>query len=228
MPPRSTKQSVVEVDQSEPELDLGDSRPLRADAERNRRLIVEAAETVFAERGLMAGFDEVARAAGVGVGTVYRRFPQRDDLIDALFADRVQAMVALAESAAAIEEPWQALGWFLEQSVAEQAGDRGLAEVLGDGMRGSRRLAQARERMLPAVGDLLARARRAGVVRPDVEILDLAVIGSMLARLSTDADPELWRRYLPIALDGLRQRPDSAPLVGGAAREADLTQLARR
>lgn len=206
-----------------------DPRPLRADAERNRRLIIDAAAGVFAERGLLAGFDEIARAAGVGVGTVYRRFPDRDDLIDALFAERIEAMVELAAEAAELEDdPWAALARFLERSVAAQAGDRGLAEALGDGLRGRRRLEAARGRMVPAVEALLVRARLAGVVRPDVEVLDLATIGNMLVLVANDSNPELWRRYLPIVLDGLRRRPDSAPLTLPPPTEADLAHIAQR
>lgn len=200
-------------------------RPLRADAERNRRLILDTASAVFAERGLVAGFDEIARAAGVGVGTVYRRFPDREDLIDALFADRVEAMVGLATDAAQIEDPWAALAWFLERSVAEQASDRGLAEVMGSGLRGRRRLENARSQMLPAVGLLIQRADAAGVLRDGVVVLDLAIIGRVLSSISTEANPDLWRRYVPIAMDGLRRAPDSSPLPSMLPEESDLAQL---
>ncbi len=201
------------------------ARPLRSDAERNRRLILDAAAVVFAERGLLAGFDEVARVAGVGVGTVYRRFPDRDDLIDALFAERVEEMGMIAREAADNPDPWEGLAWFMERSTQAQANDRGLAEVLGDGERGHARLERARERLQPAVGVLVDRAHADGVLRQDIGVVDLALLGNLLRRASTEAAPELWRRYLPVVLDGLRAREHAEPLPLAAPAE-DLARVA--
>ncbi|WP_082500426.1 MULTISPECIES: TetR/AcrR family transcriptional regulator [unclassified Nocardioides] len=204
-------------------------RPLRADAERNRRLILDAASAVFAERGLEAGFEEVARRAGVGVGTVYRRFPDRDDLIDALFARRLDELVALTARAGEREDPWEALVWFLEESVAAQSCDRGLSEVLGDGLRGAERLERARERMQPAVGAVVARAQAAGLLRDDVAPLDLAVLSRAVSQIGTEATPDLWRRYLAILLDGLRARPERpTPLPRACPDEAELARVAHK
>src|SRR5690349_10755797 len=123
-------------------------KPLRADAERNRQRIIEAARRVFAERGLSATLDDVAAAAGVGVGTVYRRFPNKDELVEALFVDRIDQMVALAERASEIEDPWEAFETFLTQAAELNAGDRGFKEVaLGAG--GRDRVARGRARIQP-------------------------------------------------------------------------------
>src|ERR671937_2958692 len=101
-------------------------RPLRRDAERNRRRILEAAAEAFAERGLGITMDDIADHAGVGVGTVYRRFPDRELLIDALFEDVLVGMVALAEEALEIEDPWEGFVYFLEHALEKQTANRGL------------------------------------------------------------------------------------------------------
>src|ERR1700712_3026544 len=98
-------------------------RPLRADAERNRLLILEVAAEVFAEKGLDAGFDEIARRAGLGAGTVYRRFPHRDQLIEALLTDRLSGVAQLAQQAAAHPDPWVGLVGFLQRSIEMQVRD---------------------------------------------------------------------------------------------------------
>src|SRR6188768_1525257 len=93
--------------------DLSPQRPLRSDAERNRQRILQAAEEVFAARGLDASLDDIAAAAGVGVGTVYRRFPDKDALIDALFEDKIRRVHALAEAGLTEPDPWEALAGFM-------------------------------------------------------------------------------------------------------------------
>src|SRR5919112_6366490 len=105
-------------------------RPLRADAERNRRRILAAASTVFAERGLGVSLDDVAAAAGVGVGTVYRRFPDKDALIDALFEAKIQQAAQLAREASEIEDAWEAFATFMRGMGAMNAEDRGFKEAL--------------------------------------------------------------------------------------------------
>ena len=105
-------------------------RPLRRDAERNRQLILRAAAEVFTSRGLQASLDDVAQHAGVGVGTVYRRFPDKEALVEALFEERIQAVVALAEKALAEPDSWAGLVSFLESACTELATDHGLREIL--------------------------------------------------------------------------------------------------
>jgi AcrR family transcriptional regulator len=195
-------------------------RPLRADAERNRRRILAAAAEVFARRGLDAGLDEIARHAGVGTGTVYRRFPDKALLIDALFESRIDDLLELAEKALTTEDPWSGLVHFLQRSIEMQQADRGLKELLfGDGgcsaTPGSRFAAKF-DSLLPTIAAIVERAKLSGQLRADVSMTDLAVIQFMLhsvGAFSAAVQPELWRRHFTLLLDGLRaDRQQSTPL----------------
>jgi AcrR family transcriptional regulator len=179
-------------------------RPLRSDAARNRERVMQAARELFAERGLDVTMDEIARHAGVGVGTAYRRFENREALVEALFDDRIADYVALAETALADPDPWNGLVAFLETSVAMQAADRGLKDLLLGQAHTLERMARVREQMLPRLEELIGRAHAAGVLRPDVGVLDLPLLSLMLGRVIDLGEPDLWRRYLPLLLDGLR------------------------
>jgi AcrR family transcriptional regulator len=202
------------------------ARPLRRDAERNRGRILTAAADAFATGGLAVTMDEIARRAGVGVGTVYRRFPDKELLIEALFDARIDELVALAEVARDEPDPFAGLVRFFETFLAVQAADRGLKDVVLGTARGAGRAARARDRIGPIVDELLARARDAGRVRPDLAASDLAVIQFMLGAVidfTHDVAPETWRRLLAIVLDGLRPRPDaSGGLPAAALDEAQL------
>ena len=182
-------------------------RKLRRDAERNRQRILQAAAQVFTERGFEATLDDVARAAGVGVGTVYRRFPDKSSLADALFNESIGELVALAEDAAAEPDPWTALTGFLEGSAQMLAGDRGLRQLLMFAAQGHDGAAQARDRMRPAVVVLIERAQAAGQVRTDLRATDMPVIELMIstvAEYTHSVQPAIWRRYLALILDALR------------------------
>jgi AcrR family transcriptional regulator len=209
-------------------------RPLRKDAERNRRRILDAAREVFAERGLDAGLDQIARHAGLGVGTVYRRFPEKEQLIDALFEERVGAIAALAEEAAGHEDPWEGLVFFFERSLAEQAADRGLKQLVLSGARGCVHVSEGRRRIAPPLHALVARAHEAGVLREDVAVQDIPMISLMLGGLmdaSRGSAPDLWRRYLELFLDSLRPGSGGPLAVGPldeAGVEAVLAASARR
>lgn len=182
-------------------------RPLRADAERNRRLLLDAARALFAERGLGVSLDDIAERAGVGVGTAYRRFGSREALIDVLFEERVEEVLGLAREALAREDPWAALKSFLESSIALQAADRGLKEVLlgADGRHA--RVTRIRDGMRPLVGQIFVRAQGAGVLRADFAPQDMPFLQMMLGSVvdaSESVAPGLWRRYLALLLDGMR------------------------
>src|SRR5918912_696083 len=125
---------------------MSTARPLRADAERNRARILAAAAEVFAERGLDVSLDDVAAHAGVGVGTVYRRFPDKDALIDALFEDKIAGVAEVAGRALELKDPWDAFETFVRAVAQAQAQDRGLKEALHVSDRGRHRIAVARER----------------------------------------------------------------------------------
>jgi AcrR family transcriptional regulator len=195
------------------------ARPLRRDAERNRHRILEAAADAFAERGLTITMDDIAEHAGVGVGTVYRRFPQNELLIEALFEERVGELVALAERALEQDDPWEALVGFLERAQALQATNRGLKELVLSTTHGRERVACVRERLAPLADALVERAQASGQLRADLDGTDLPVIQVMLGAVvdvTRDVAPETWRRMLAIVVDGLRAQESHTPLPAPA------------
>ena len=200
---------------------------LRSDAERNRRRILAAARKLIAERGLGVGYHEIAQEADVGVGTVYRRFPTRDRLFQELFQDRVAAVVAIAEEALTIEDPWLGLCLFMQRDFELQSADRGLREFLLGRVDSPDLARRSRERIQPLVTRLVERAQEAGRLRPDVGQSDIAIILAMIGNLidsSLHVDPDLWRRYLAIVLDGI-QRGDLRDELPG--KPPDQPQLDR-
>jgi AcrR family transcriptional regulator len=209
-------------------------RPLRADATRNRARLLAAARTVFAERGLDATMDEIACHAGVGVGTAYRRFRNRDDLIAALFEERLDEFMAIVDDALADADPWRALSGFLERLMEIQAEDRGFKELLLRSAEGRERMRRFRERSRPLVAELVRRARDAGELRADVDEQDVLLISLMVgsvADFAHDVEPQLWRRSLTLLLDGLRaQRTSASPLPVGPLdiEQADCAMAAWR
>jgi AcrR family transcriptional regulator len=205
------------------------ARLLRSDAERNSQRILAAAAEVFTERGLDATLDDVARRAGVGVGTVYRRFPDKASLADALFDERIDALTGLAERARAQPDAWAALVWFLEHSAEMLTSDRGLRQILMFAAHGHDRVECAKDRMRPAIGSLLQRAQAAGQVRADLAATDIPIIEFMLAAVAEYAQhvrPTVWRRYLALMLDALRvaQSPGS-PLPEPELSPEEMVQV---
>jgi len=170
---------------------------------------------------------DVARHAGLGVGTAYRRFASRDELIGALFDERMREIVAIADDALAAAEPWEGLVGFLERLVAVQAADRGLKEVLLGSTVGREGVRRVREQMQPRVQEIVRRAHAAGVLREDVDGSDLPLVQLMLgavAEVAAPDRPDLWRRFLALLLDGLRadgapRGPLEEPPLGSAAVE---------
>jgi AcrR family transcriptional regulator len=206
-------------------------RPLRRDAELNRQRILRAAAEIFTEQGLEATLDDVARQAGVGVGTVYRRFPDKEALADALFTDRLDALVALAEDALADPDEWGSLVSFLEQAGALLAADRGLRQLFMFATYGYDRVGQARARMQPLVSTLVSRAQAAGAVRADLCPTDVPLIEFMLAGVAEyarNARPQVWRRYLALLLDGLRPERAGPGTLPEPALTPDEFQAAMR
>jgi AcrR family transcriptional regulator len=208
----------------------GPERPLRRDAERNRRRIPQAATEVFAERGLGVTMDDIAERADVGVGTVYRRFPEKELLVEALFEDRIEELVSLAQQALAEADPWEALVGFLARGQALQASNRGLKELLLSTRYGRERVACVRERMAPLVDALVERAQASGQLRPDVEGTDLPLIQVMLGGIvdfTRDVDPDTWRRLFAIIVDGLRAREPLTPLEAPALHPDQIDRAMR-
>jgi AcrR family transcriptional regulator len=185
-------------------------RPLRADAERTRARLLAAAGELFAARGLGVGLEEIARHAGVGVGTAYRRFRDKQALIEALFEDRIAGVEALARDALEREDPWEGLAAFMDGAVRMQVADRGLKEALFSSERSSLPTENARARIAPLIEALVRRAQAAGRLRPDVDVTDLPLLQFLLSGVA-EFGAELAPRYLAIVLDGLRT-PDPSPL----------------
>jgi AcrR family transcriptional regulator len=205
---------------------------LRRDAERNRQRILRVAADLIAERGLAVTLDEVAAAAGVGVGTVYRRFPGREALVAALFEDRLGELVDVAERAIAEPDPWIGLDSYLEQAAELLITDRGLREILMFGTFELQQCLQARDRLRPLVTALVKRAQAAGAVRPDLNANDVSLMVFMLIGAADYARPvrlEIWRRYLALLLDGLPpNRNASLPLAESALSGDELEQAQAR
>jgi AcrR family transcriptional regulator len=188
-------------------------RVLRADARRNREAVIAAAKKLFADQGLDAQMPDVAKAAKVGVGTVYRHFPTKDDLIAALAAERFERLAEKAREGIAVDDPWEGLCDFIRFSAELQADDRGLCEVMG-----SRPVVMNEAAFsvgLDALCDkLVKRAQRSGDLRKDLEWEDIPMIACGVGRMTqVDMGPGTgrWPRLVEIVIDGLRA-PGSSKL----------------
>jgi AcrR family transcriptional regulator len=188
------------------------SRPLRADAARNRARVLQVAYETFAAEGLSVPIDEIARRAGVGAGTVYRHFPTKESLLQAIVADRVQRMVDTARALRA-GDPGHALLTFLTLMVEEGASDQGLVDALaGIGFDIAQAAPEAEQSFMDALGDLLARAQQAGTVRPDVDVRDVKILlVGCQAMQRYSGDDQQTRRLVQIMSDGLA-KADAAPV----------------
>ena len=186
---------------------VGEQRGGRRDAQRNHELLVEAAREVFAAQGVEASLEEIARRAGLGIGTLYRHFPSREALVEAIVERRIGELVAVAEEAAAEPDAWAALSQLLERTLELQAGDRVLKDVLLRYRPGVSKLAGAREELRALYEQVLERARRQGALRADFTFSDLALLFWSFAPLidaTAEVAPKAWRRHLRWLLDGLR------------------------
>ena len=193
---------------------IASERPLRRDAERNRQRILDAAAEVFAARGLDVSLDDIARHACLGVGTVYRRFPTKDALVEALFDQVIDEMVATVTRAVEADDPWEGLVTGLTEVCASEASNRGLREMLSSSRYGQVCKERARAELNPVVEAGLARAKDAGYLRADIDRVDMMLVELMIGSVAqyTQNIPGAWRRYLQIVLDGLRARPGLDPL----------------
>jgi AcrR family transcriptional regulator len=181
-------------------------RVLRADARRNRLAVIAAAKKLFADQGLDAQMPDVARAAKVGVGTVYRHFPTKDELIAALAAERFERLADRARASLQAADPWEGIADFIRFAAQIQADDRGLCEVIGS--RPDMMDTAARAVELPELCDrLVKRAQRSGQLRQEIEWEDIPMIACGLGSVTqTAVGPATgrWPRLIEIILDGLR------------------------
>lgn len=184
-------------------------RPLRKDAARNRTRVLEAARELFAVKGLEPNLNDVAHHAGVGVGTVYRRFASKEELLEAIFEDGLNQLTALAESALRQPDSWQAFTDYTVQMCEVMATDRGLREIAFSKAYGGDRVTAAKDRLSPVVSRLVERAQADGGLRPELSHTDMPVLALLAGTVSEFAghvDADLWRRYVDVLLDGMRQR----------------------
>ena len=201
---------------------LSTSRPLRRDAQRNRERVLEAAKELFAERGVGVTLDDIADRAGVGVGTVYRRYPNKDALLDELFEEGMNALAATAEELLDRSDAWEAFVEFLERLEEESAANRALEHLImhADKRRRCERVARARERLTEPIAALVERAKEQGDLRADIEASDVFVIHAMIAAVPGETEglsPELWRRYFGLVVDGLISKRSSITETGISA-----------
>jgi AcrR family transcriptional regulator len=181
-------------------------RPLRADARRNHERVLAAAREVFADQGRDAQMDDVARRAEVGVGTVYRHFPTKEALIEALAVDSFERVTAMAKEALEHDDPWEALTSTLWAGAEILAADRALAELMaeipGSIISGS----TLEDELNAAVSELVRRAQEAGALRHDVVLDDIPMLmcGVGAATRKNHRCADAWRRHLMIVIDGLR------------------------
>jgi AcrR family transcriptional regulator len=188
-------------------------KPLRADARRNREKVLTAARAVFAEQGGEAQMDDVAKRANVGVGTVYRHFPTKEALLNAL-TDELFAVIAVhTRTLLTLDDPWQAFTRAMWFGAEKTAGDRAFTEILS---ATKPRTCPGKEDLYVTVGELMERCKAAGVMRPDAMIDDIPMLmcGVGSASQMEHPVPDAWRRHLAIMLDGLRAQPASGELHG--------------
>jgi AcrR family transcriptional regulator len=183
-------------------------RRLRRDAQRNRDAIVTAARQVFCDHGLEAPLEQIARQAGVGIATLYRRFPSRAALLDAVLADNLQAHMDAAEQALDMDDPWEGFASYLEQSCRLQAADRGLNDVMGMRFPRATGVETAKARLFELVARVVDRAQQSGQLRADLTLEDLALVTwantRILPACRAAGAPDAWRRHLGLLLDGFR------------------------
>ena len=190
-----------------PTVEDAPARRLRADAVRNRARIVETAREVFAIRGADASLEEIARGAGVGIGTLYRHFPTRDDLVEAVFHDRIDELEALADELLTSDTPGEALATWLHAQLDQAASCCGLAAEAMLTMLAHGDTPSPCESMRQAGAALLARAQAAGEVREGVDIDDLVrMVQAVTLAAEESDDPGTAERLFGFVLDGVRAR----------------------
>ncbi|MFD7204332.1 TetR/AcrR family transcriptional regulator [Streptomyces sp. NPDC059893] len=205
------------------------AQPLRSDAERNRARIIAAARTVFRRDGLSASMASVAREAEVGIATMFRRFPTKEELVAAVFADRMDAYVQATAEALANPDPWQGFADYIETVCAMQAADRGFADVLTMSLPGAETLEACRAEAYEGFLELIARAKDSGDLREDFTSRDLVLLlmanAGVLSATDEDA-PGAWRRPVAWMIQSFKA-PGRGPLPD-PPEDAALYQAMRR
>ena len=197
-------------------------RRLRADAARNRQSLIDAAQRLFAARGLSVTLDDIAAEAGVNVATAYRHFANKHELAAAYIQQQIDTAIAIADESAELSDPWQGLTEFFRRTLDLMVANRGLHDVFMPGME-PEWFVRLEERVRPVLSALIARAQQSGAVRRDLKQGDIGVVVQMLAAVSDIPSPDphaLVGRYLALVLDGLR--PTSGRLPGSPPSQEEL------
>jgi len=209
---------------------LASARTLRRDAQRNRERIVASARLLFARDGLEASVEDVTRDAGVGMGTLYRHFATKEELIDAVLEESFEELVEVAEAAVAEDDAWAGFTGFMEAALQRYAANRGLKDVLAGSEHGRRRARAMRRRLAPLLQQMIARAQEQGSLRADFTPQDMPLLfwtsGSVIDATAGVA-PDCWRRHLGLTLDGLRAGA-ATPLPVPALTPAQLERARTR
>ncbi|UDY23959.1 TetR/AcrR family transcriptional regulator [Nocardioides sp. Kera G14] len=202
---------------------------LRVDAARNRERIVDAAARLFAAHGLDVPLEDVAREAGVGIATLYRRFPTRRDLVVATLRKIGAAYLEVIDRACAEPDPWEGVRTLMLGLTELQASDAALRELVVKRFPGSDEIERMKVSVQDRIEDLLERARASGGLRPDITRSDVALIllgTSEIVRRTADHCSDAWRRYAALQLEALRSRTDPEPLPPAPSVEAVHEALA--
>ena len=202
---------------------------IRSDARRNRERLVASARELLATAGADVPVEEITRRAGVGMGTLYRHFPTKDELIDAVLEDAFAELIASAEQGAREGDAWAGFTGFLERAFALQADNRGLKDALATHEHGRKRAAM-RARIRPLVRRMIERAQAQGTLRADFTPEDLPLVfwtGDRVIEATAAVAPDYWRRYLGLLLDGLRAEA-ATPLPRRPLTPAQLAKAAQR
>lgn len=205
------------------------ARGLRADAARNRVALLVAAREVFAEQGLEAPLEDIATRAGVGIATLYRRFPTREQLVAAALVEKVNQYLEAAKRALAVEDPWLGFAGFVEQICALQADDRGLGDLLSMALPAGEQVEKLRELANERVVELVERAKTAGALRSDFvgeDLLLLLIANAAVVHVTGRDAPDAWRRYVALMLDAFQHR--DGPGLPAPPSSAKMTRAMRR
>lgn len=209
-----------------------DSPPLRKDAERNRERILSAARHAYAEAGLEVSMAEIARRARVGIATLFRRFPTREDLIDAVFADRMDAYQSAVTTALADPDPWHGFTGYLTAICGMQAADRGVADLLTMTFPTAKALEAKRRRAYDDLVLLIGRAKDAGRLRADFTSQDVVILlmaNAGVVSATGQAAPDAWQRLVGYLIQAFAvHEPDGLPPAPApAALYRAMLQLGR-
>ena len=192
-------------------------KPLRSDARRNRARVLEAADEVFSAKGVSAPTEEVARHAGVGVGTVFRHFPTKEALLEAVLVARFARLAEEARGLAGADDAGAVLFDFLDRIVGQSATKNAFTDALtASGIDPADAVADVGQELWSALGEMLVRAQRAGAVRADIRTGELIalIVGASHASRYADRDPEVRAKAVAVIFDGLRPGGASQPLSG--------------